>query len=394
MKKVKFAFLSFMFVLILSYKPVFCAEQKTYATYTAKNLTITSYSKAWDKDKLKDLYLELINNFHGDEFEYLSDIYIYSNSPEGVNGHYFDDIYFKDGNYILGKNAYINLYNGDRYNTIKEIAYSLAHEYGHHYMAYNLALSEGIYHNNVKDSKYFKIRKLEKTPVIYKETSKYIYYWDIWEIMADDYVQLLGSSNARASIYYKSVDELKEENLPLYENVTSFNVKPQLNPYIPLASQVNGLYTYMLNIAGFTLAQPKKPILPTINNVKGYVNSNNEINYNISFDDFDKNMNLEYTLVVYPKENPFVPYPLKTLTSKENKNVNFGSYTIKDKYGKQKIIQQKFDGLQTFRIYVKDTFGFIYSSEPKTINFDIINKNILKNKQKNKKQIYKDFLKA
>ena len=133
MKILKINILSIFFILFLFKTDIF-ATPKVYATYTANTLTITSYSKSWNKNMLKNLYVELISNFHGDEFDFLSDIYIYPNSPEGVNGLYYDDISLENNKYVLGSNAYINLYNGERYNTIPKIAYTLSHEYGHHYM--------------------------------------------------------------------------------------------------------------------------------------------------------------------------------------------------------------------------------------------------------------------
>ena len=99
MKFFKITITSILFILFLFNISVFADELKVYSTYTANNLTITSYSKNWSKSMLKDLYLELLNNFHSDEFDYLSNIYIYPDSPEGVNGLYYDDIFLENGKY-------------------------------------------------------------------------------------------------------------------------------------------------------------------------------------------------------------------------------------------------------------------------------------------------------
>ena len=53
---------------------------------------------------------------------YLKNIYIYPDNRAGVNGLYFDDIYIQDGQYKLGDNAYINLYNAQRLNSVDKIA--------------------------------------------------------------------------------------------------------------------------------------------------------------------------------------------------------------------------------------------------------------------------------
>lgn len=389
MKILKINIISLFFVIFLFNINIFAQDYKTYATYTVNNLTITSYSKNWSKEMLKSLYAELLNNFHSDEFSYLSDIYIYPDAPEGVNGLYYDDIYIENNKYKMGDSAYINLYNGDKLNTISKMSYTLAHEYGHHYMIYNLFQKEGIYYHNLKDSKYIKVRKLEGKPVVFNiNQNDYLYHWDIMEIMADDYVQLLGSSNARISYDYKSVDELLKENKKLYDNPSSFNLKPQLNPYLPLAADVDGLYNYLVSIGGFTVTKPKIPNKPKLKDITGYVGENKEITYNIGWDSVNKNNILEYTLVIYPDDNPFVPYPLKTLTSKESLNVTFGSYAIKQKDGSIKDISQKYSNKFILKLYMKDSLGFIYTADTKTYDFNKINKKILSNNE-SKKSVHK-----
>ena len=362
---------------------ILAEDNKIYGKYEKENLTIISYSKSWDNDMLENLYKELLNNFHGEEFKYLKNIYIYPDSPEGVNGLYYDDIYIDNG-YNLGDNAFINLYNGERFNSIQKMAYTLSHEYGHHYIVYNLVESENIYYNDLKNSKYIDVRNLKDKPIKYSIYDQdYTYNWDIMEIMADDYVQLLGSATAKLSYDYKSVDELLKENKPLYSNPVSFNLKPSLNPYIPLAADVTGLYSYFLNLSGFTGSQPKIPIKPVLSDIKAHIGSNNEPTYNISFNNPNKDYPLEYTLVIYPDNNPFVPYPLKTLTSKEPLNITFGSYNVKDKNNKIKSISQKIEGKNTLVLFIKDSFGFIYSSEPKTFDFTKINNDLKSANNKN-----------
>lgn len=386
MKKISINIFFITFILVLFTKNVFANDvstvlnfenkNKVVATYTVNNLTITSYSKSWTKPMLQKLYQELLNNFHGDELEYLSDIYIYPDSPEGVNGLYYDNIYLQNGEYVLGKNACIKLFNADRYNSIEKIAYTLSHEYGHHYMIYNIMKKENIYYADLRKCKYVKVRELENEPVIYDNTKNgYIYYWDILEIMADDYVQLLGSSNAKKSYHYKSIDELLKEGKGLYENVPAFNLKPQLNPYLPLAADVKGLYSYMLNLSGFTssLNPPEKPKLDKIAITKTI---DDKPTYTVSLQKPLSEEVFEYTLVIYPKDNPFVPYPLKTFTSKEPLNVVFGSYAIKQKDGSIKSISQNLEGEYTLRLYIKDARNFMYSIEPITYDFTELSQHI------------------
>lgn len=384
MKLLKINLLSSIFIFFIFNKNVL-AEDKVYATYTANNLTITSYSQNFTKPMLKDLYLELLNNFHSDEIDYLKNIYIYPDNRDGVNGLYFDDIYIENGEYKLGDNAYINLYNAQKLNTIDKMAYTLSHEYGHHYMVYNLLKKEGIYYHNLKDSKYVKIRNFGTQPVVYDTNKKeYLYHWDVAEIMADDYVQLLGSYKAKMSIQYKSVDDLTKEGSSLYDNINSFNLKPQLNPFLPLAADVDGLYNYLISLGGFTVAKPKIPLKPSLTKVTGYVNDNNQITYNLYIDNPNKTLPYEYTIVSYPENNPFVPYPIKTFSSKSDSKIVFGSYALKTDKG-IKALTQPYEGKHTIKIYIKDESGFMYSSKPVTYDFDKINKEIL-SKDKEEKQ--------
>ncbi len=393
MKILKLNILSIFFIILIFKQNILAQDLKVYGTYKANNLTITSYSKSWNNNMLKNLYAELLNNSHGEEFNYLSNIYIYPDSPEGVNGLYYDNIILENDKYILGENAYINIYNGERFNTIPKIAYTLSHEYGHHYMIYNLIKNENIYYNNLKESNYVKIRGLEGVPVIYDVNSEdYLYHWDIMEIMADDYVQLLGSSNAKLSYDYKSIDEILKADENLYENPSSFNLKPQLNPYIPLAADITGLYNYMFNLGGFKVKEPNKPKSPKFNNITGSITLNREVTYNISWNNPNKDELIEYTLVMYPDNNPFVPYPLETLTSKEPLNVSFGSYSIKDENGSIKSISEIYEGNYTLKLYMKSSSGLIYTGPIITSDFTKLYQNTLLNNKnvKNGKDKDKD----
>lgn len=364
--------LPMVLILILFPKTTFSKDYKIYDVYKVNNLTFTSYSKSWNESKLKELYLELLNNFHGEEFDYLSNIYIYPDNPEGVNGHYYDNVFIEDGKYIFGYGAYIKLFNGDVLNTVKKIAPVLAHEYGHHYVTFNMINYENIYYNDVNLSEYAKIRQLEKYPVQYIEgPNDYLYYWDISEILADDYVQLLGSYNAKGSTDFKDVEELlKEEITEIPEYKSSFNLKPQINPYIPLAVEVEGLYLYFLKMAGFTNVSPnviKKPVFSDIQVSKAL---NGEFTYKIKWTKASGIEPVEYTLVMYHKTNPFSPIPIKTVTSKEPLEATFGSYSYTGKNNKPITISNVYEGEYTLKLYIKDVRGFIYESEPIVYNFD------------------------
>lgn len=340
-------------------------------SFAKDGLTINSYTKTWSLPMLKNLYNEFLKNFHSDEISYLSTINIYGNSPYGVNGHYYDDVsLMSNGKYHIGKNAYINLYNGDIYNSPKEIAPILSHEYGHHYMIYYLVKNENVYYSNVTSSKYAKIRGLNNSKMPLNPNDKnYLYHYDLMEIMADDYLQLLGSPNAKISINYKSIDELKKANkFPIF-NPRSFNAKPQLNPNLPLASEVSGLYQYMLKLSGYTASSLIRPKSPSISDIYPVVDESNLVSYNAVIK-YPKGLGAkdEYTLVMYPKNNAYVANPLKTFTSNNTKIIKFGSYLIKTKDTALPVIE-KYEGVYEFRFYIKILSGFIFKSEPTLYDF-------------------------
>ena len=365
----------FVFVLCL-----FAGLYKTYAeagndvpayTYTAGNLTFTSYSESWKENELKALYLELINNFHGKEFDSLRNIYIFPDSPYGVNGLYFDDIKIdSNGKYILGQNSYIKLFNGNRYNTVEKMAPVLAHEYGHHYTISNIVMYENKYYSEWKNTEYGKIRGLENYPIVYShEDNDYLYRWDVTEIAAEDYVQLLGSENARKSASFLDLRQRTEIGAgEAFASTDSFNLVPQENNVIPLAAEVTGLYDYMLKIAGFTGGCQPLKIRPEIIDI---AKDNDE--FKITWKKAVGEAPLEYTAVMYPSNNLDAPIPVISVID-NNKSV-FEAYF------------EKKEGLYVFKIFVKDKNGFIYSSNPYIFDFNLIeneNKPVDSIKDKNK----------
>lgn len=384
MKSLKFyLFIIFIILGITLFSTVtFASSITVYGKYTAGNLTLTSYSKAWTNDNLKDLYLELLNNFHGDEFNCLKNIFIYPNAPYGVNGYYKEDTYIQNGVYTLGDSASIEIFNGDKFDTIYKIAPILSHEYGHHYTIYNMYNYEGVYMNNYEDSEYYKIRNLDKYPVSLKHSEEegYIYHWDILELLAYDYTQLLGSSNARSSVDFKDLKEILEENLnfsDIYNN--SFNSMPQKNLDLPLASEVEGLYAYLLKIGGYTSSvYPKLSTYPVIKNITASKTLDDKVMFSLEWSSAEGLGTLEYTLIMYPVGNPFSITPIKTVSALESLTAVFGNYAIKKGDGSINSISQQYPEEVVFRIYIKDSKSYIYSSNPITYNLKELEKNLNK----------------
>lgn len=371
MKRIKYIILTIIFILLLSL-PIFVNAQHTiYGKYKVNNLELISYSSHWNEEKLKELYIELLSNFHGNEFNYLSTIYLYPDSPQGVSGNYYEDIALKNGNYTCGNKAYIELFDMDKNNTIKKVARTLSHEYGHHYTIYNMLLTEGKYYTQWANSEYAKIRGLSEYPVFYGYNSEGSNYkWDVTEIMAEDYVQLLGSPIAKISTDYPDGIEMLEKNISQsYADTKSFNLMPQKNPYLPLAADVNGLYKFLYSLSGYKTTDIKESKPAEITSVKMDYNEKGKKEYTIKWSEASGNSPYEYTLVMYPVSNPFVPVPLKTVTDKEELSAKIGNIALKDSDNNIKELNADYEGDYEFIVYYKDNQSLIHKSKPYQYSF-------------------------
>lgn len=330
---------------------------------------IVSYSKQWDSaEKLEEVYNELLNNFYSDEINYLDSIYIYPDSPEGINGAYYESSTINNrGKYSYENNAYIELFNGDEYVDISQLALTLAHEYGHHFTFYYLITSENKYYNEWYDTKYAQIRQLHKYEDINYGTLdeiSYTHQWDIAEILAFDYVQLFGSELAKKSFDYKDITERINEGIVDYYTPNNFNLLPQENLILPLAADVDGLYEYWLDLAGSYGCQPKlqeKPI-PYIKEIEDVYYGDNK-KYTIAWTEVPGNKIYEYTLIIYPTGMPFFPTAIKTVVTGEEMEATIGSEVINYDDGNIYGFLEDLKGEYEIRVFVKDSDNFIFSSE-------------------------------
>ncbi|MBR1735422.1 MAG: hypothetical protein IJ736_00190 [Firmicutes bacterium] len=347
------------------------SQETIYATYKVDNLTIISCSPSWNEQMLKELYGELLMNFHGEEISELSDIIVYPDSPDGVNGYYYEDIKQENGTYIIGNKAKIKLFNGERYDTVKKIAPYLSHEYGHHYTISNITRREGKYYTDWIKTKYVSLRGLSRYPVIYGNFVDEAYCWDITEIAASDYVQLFGSPTAKSSLdYADTLDDFSWGNYAPYYVPAAFNSYPQINMYIPLAADVEGLYEYMASISGKEEEFEPLEKKPVLSGVEETVTSDMKKQYRLSWtpagnggDDF------EYTLIMYPVNLPTNIIPIRTVSGDEELSATFGTVTEKDRSGNIKTAYRAYDGDYNIVLYTKDKRGFIFASEPINYTF-------------------------
>ncbi|GLB58998.1 hypothetical protein NCCP133_11310 [Cytobacillus sp. NCCP-133] len=174
-------------------------EKTPVATYKGTSgVVIESYSSQWkDQKKLAALEAELLKNKHGEEYKKLGKVLIYPDYPAGkrVVGQYFAKYQFSGGNGYLLPDRVIHLYGGDDFTDVSSVARTLSHEYGHHLTFYLLIEKEDLDPDQWLESDYAKARELAKYPKVHTNPSG-AYEWYLPEVLAEDYVQLLGSREA------------------------------------------------------------------------------------------------------------------------------------------------------------------------------------------------------
>ncbi len=353
------------------YSDFYVSGAKLYSKVSFKEgPTLYSYSAKWTSEKLVELYKELLNNFHGRELRHLNAIYLLPDPADGVAAYYYEDIRLaSSGKFVLGDGAFIELYDMDSITEVSELAYTLAHEYGHHYTIYNICNYEQLYYSNWSESEYAKLRQLGKYPVIYDQSdSNYSYVWDIVEIAVNDYIQLLGSPAAKASFKYKDSLDVLTENYEEDYIPVRFNSRPQDNLFLPLATDVKGLYSYMKKISGVKgekePAITKRPFIKSIRSQDSFIDKT----YTLTFTEAVGNGPFEYTIIMYPTGYPNMPYALKTIAGGELKTV-FGTVVRYDDKGNLEGVFNSYNGVYEFRILAKDKNGFMFSSPTYSYDF-------------------------
>jgi len=400
-KRLLFTFLAFMLMTItVSAKP---REDygSPYAVFEGdKGIKVVSYTSTWNsEEKLQKVYDELLLNFHSNELNYLSHIYLYPDSPEGVAGLYHTEYSINsNGEYEYHDKRYIELFDIIKHNEVEDFAGNLSHEYGHHFTMFHLIQGENKFFADLYDTGYAKVRNFEKYPNVKHysdlEGLDYSHKWDVTEIAAEDYVQLFGSKTAKKSTDYKDITEkIRDNQSEYYTTSNSFNLFPQENLDIPLAANVDGLYEYWLNLAGYTsklmkpdefpkltLLETERVITPELMekyNFESFRNKDfNKANkkYAISWEKIPDGKNYEYTLVGFPGLDRTFPEPIKTVNSNEVLIAYFGSMKLEDETGSIKLLIDEYEGLYEFKLFIKDENDFIFESEPLIIDFGEIDR--------------------
>ncbi|NLL71190.1 MAG: S-layer homology domain-containing protein [Epulopiscium sp.] len=338
---------------------------------------IISFSSNWSNPKaLESIYKELLNNFHGEELAYFSAVYIYPDSPEGVAAYYYPDFDFgENGEYIYKKGRYIEIFNGNDYTNIAQFARILSHEYGHHFTYYYLITKENKHFAQWKDTEYANIRNLKAYPKVtyyYNYGEDYDHRWDICEIAAEDYVQLFGSPLAkRSTIYYDSAQRAQQNIKEVEYDSHSFNLLPQENLNLPLATEVSGLYLYWLGLAGYTGSVPTLSKKPQLILKDYYPIYEDYYQYHFQWTPVSSNSQekYEYTLVAYPTGDSSFPEAIKTVFTGQPLEAVAGSALHYNGDGTMNVLLENYEGSYTFQLFIKDQRGYLFTSDPLEVVF-------------------------
>lgn len=359
------------------------------AYMTPMGFSIVSFSDKWTGEKLKDIYSELLNNKHGDEIMYVGEVDVYPGASDMDSGNtvvagtqsskqenypvFFDlpAIVPNTLKYTIDpKVSVIKLYNMDKFSDAAQAARTIAHEYGHHYTTYYFLKNDDA----AISSEYYKLRDLANVghEVIYKDWESYKenYDWDIYEIAAEDYVELMGSPNARIIENYKDVNDILisgEKGYKIAAVDRTVNLFPQKNIYIPLADDINSLRDYYYSFIG--MENSMAPLAPADFNLKMSKHTKNGYTYyNISWTKTSTDKNALYTLACYDSVGKIF-WPVKTVYGNGDPSAVVGTasmikgnyiYSMSDKVTEEDRI---------FKLYLLLPDGRMQASEPFNADF-------------------------
>jgi putative cell wall-binding protein len=329
----------------------------------ASGVTIRSYSSAFNTtEKLKAVYNELMKNTIGPEISYLSYVDLVPDYPQGRGtAGVWHGQWTSAGKLSPGRKIEIFGSNDIDSETLASV---LSHEYGHHFTYYHLLNKEGKTPGNTT-SGFYKLRNLGA----YEPIGSGYHQWEPEEIAAEDYKQLFGSPTAKASHQFLDLKDKLELNEMSYSYSTMmFNFQPQENYYLPLAWQVNGLYSYWTGLSGVNPANKRPPSAPIISlsrvdKISTFwgTKTSATLAWTESIDDTTEDM--EYT-VVYFENNMNYPEaagiyaPIRTTTDIKGREAVVGAYAVGNRSTSNDVLESKV----TVRVYAKDEHGNIVAS--------------------------------
>jgi len=367
-------------------------DDALYIFETPEGFTMVSHSEAWDEYMLIQLYHELMLNTHGDEIEFLYEVIVYPHDEE--DGHALAT--FAQGttvmNFFIQFPAFpedftipfsqdtgtINLFGGDTNTTIESMANSLSHEYGHlftfYYMFNNGKIEdESTGSGSLSETMYARLREAARFNLITSSTPGDTYMQDrhryLFEIAAEDYVQLMGSPTTRQVVDFFDVRQI----INGAERPTSIgnarNAFPQENLMIPLANDVPGLKEYFFSFIGIeprVPAEEKQDITLQIrrNNIEFHLTTGYRtfthfvITWNTPYN------NAIYTLVCYdPYDYSGWGLPIKTVRPGQNASAVVGEYVVEQGTQVISLDDGLASGTKVFFVIAMLPDGTFYMSE-------------------------------
>lgn len=362
----------------------------TYEYVTPLGFSIVSYSEKWTGEKLVDVYNELLKNKHGKEITAISKIVLYPGPSDygftdsAVAGTHSQEhekfsVFFDVPSLLPSSMEYdiqtdlsvIELYNMDAYDDIAQAAPTISHEYGHLYTMYYFLKNDVA----AMASQYYALRGFEEFDhaVFFDTVDEYYanHEWSIYEIAAEDYVQLMGSDTGKRTEEYLDVGDLATSySGGDYHGTYAdgiVNVYPQENIYIPLADEVGGLREYYYSFIGMednssALQPPDFNFNVTRKESFGYTY------YEITWDKISEDPEALYTLVCYDTEGN-LQSAIRTVHGDEEAIARVGSYAVIS--GSQLIIYTNDvpDTSRYFRLYVMLPDGRMQSSDLFYVDF-------------------------
>jgi hypothetical protein len=352
------------------------AKGSAVAEYTAPDgLKVISYSPNWsDSNKLKSLHDELLQNVHGDEIKLLKEIEIYDDYPsgDGVAGQYI----FQSLTSVLpikqkmqpGK---IELYGGHEHADVASFAHTLSHEYGHHVTHYYTLQTDGYAltdSKHWKETSYARMRGLTNDERV--AVDDVAHRWQVAEIAAEDYVQLFGSPLAHEATRFESRVEQAlsgKEPSAMSWSASMYNVQPQENLALPLASEVPGLYSFFhkqMKGADGTYKPPAKPVL----NLASY-SKQGDAGYQLQFSwslEGEK-PNVSYTLVTYTDKD-LLAEPIVTKSAQQKHEVKYGPVVTRRGGYIYTYQEPSAKGVRHFKLYAYGDNGWVSESPVLTVD--------------------------
>lgn len=219
-------------------------KEQLYASFTSpEGIHFESYSSLWDRNKLEELYQSFMKNAHGEELSILSTIKLAPEEPQDRDGDCDVEYSFDNNQHIfIPSNRTITLYYANEFKDVTDVSYTLSHEYGHIFTYYWLAKKENIIPEVASHNQWANIRGIKQYPIRwnYWDNNNYNHFWQPEEIMANDYVQLFGSPDAKEKLFWTPDMAISDSS---YINNIENNV-------IPAAESVPGLRQYWENLSG------------------------------------------------------------------------------------------------------------------------------------------------